>query len=140
MSGAEKNIQQVTPCMQVADVASAVRFFVDILGFRAVIEGGPTYAYVERDGAGVRILQASDAPGERPGPGTRSFRYYFDVTDVDSLVAEIAPRLAAAGLRPAYGPLDQPYGQREYLIVAPDGDLVVFGQQIGPATNQESMG
>ena len=139
MSGAKGNILQVTPCMQVADVSRAVGFFVDLLGFTAVIVGSPTYAYVERDGAGVRILQASDPPGEQPGPGTRSFRYYFDVLDVDS-VAEIAPRLALAGLPPGYGPLDQPYGQREYLVLAPDGDLVVFGAEIGQADAREDQG
>jgi len=29
-----------------------------------------------------------------------------------------------------HGPVDQVYDQRQFLIEAPDGDLVVFGQAI----------
>jgi hypothetical protein len=29
-----------------------------------------------------------------------------------------------------HGPVNKPYGQRELCILAPDGDLVVFGQAI----------
>jgi len=30
------------------------------------------------------------------------------------------------------GPRDQPYGQRELMIRAPDGNLIVFGASIQP--------
>ncbi len=115
--------------MHVADVAGAVRFFVDVLGFRAWIKG-PTYAYVQRETAAVRILKASETPGEVPGPGTRAFRYYIDVDDVDSLYAELKPKIDALWKGQMYGPVDQEYGQREFMVTAPDGDMVVFGQEI----------
>ncbi len=120
---------RITPFMHVANVAEAVHFFVDVLGFKAWIEG-PTYAYVQRETAAVRILKASESPGEVPGPGTRAFRYYIDVEDVDGLYAELKPKIDALWKGKVYGPVDQEYGQREFMVTAPDGDLVVFGQEI----------
>jgi catechol 2,3-dioxygenase-like lactoylglutathione lyase family enzyme len=124
------NFIRITPFMHVADVDAAVRFFTDILGFRAWIHAPNSYAYVQREVAAVRILKASTSPGETPGPGTRAFRYYIDVENVDAMVAEIRPKLEAAGLPGGHGPVNQAYGQREYMVLAPDGDLVIFGQSI----------
>ncbi len=118
----------ITPCMVVEDVERAVRFFVDLLGFDAQLAGA-TYAYVQREGVAIRILKASDAPGEIPGPGTRSFRYYIDVGDVDAVAEEVKPKLEAHWAGRVHGPVTQRYGQREFMIEGPDGDLVVFGQE-----------
>jgi len=85
---------RITPFMHVEDVDRAVRFFVEVLGFKAWIHVRD-YAYVQRETAGVRILQASQAPGEEQRPGNRAFRYYIDVEDVDELYAELKPKIDA---------------------------------------------
>lgn len=131
------NFIRITPCMVVDDVDRAVRFFVEVLGFEAPIHGSGTYAYVRREVVAVRILKASTSPGEIPGPGTRSFRYYIDVQDVDAVAAELKPRLEAMWAGRVHGPVDQRYGQREFMIEGPDGDLVVFGQEIVPMPTRE---
>ncbi len=123
----ERNILQVTPVMNVMDVGEAVAFFVELLGFRALVHA-ERYAYVERDGAGVRI-QWHDVPKEIGTPHG-GFAYYFDMRDLDALHAERAPRLAALPPGHVYGPVDQGYAQRELMIRAPDGNLVVFGQSL----------
>jgi len=120
---------RITPFMHVEDVDRAVRFFVDVLGFKAWIHVRD-YAYVQRETAGVRILQASQAPGEEQRPGNRAFRYYIDVEDVDELYAELKPKINALWDGQVHGPVNQSYGQREFMVLAPDGDLVVFGQAI----------
>lgn len=130
------NVIQITPFMHVQDVDEAVRFFTEVLGFKAYIHG-PTYAYVQREVAGLRILTASTSPGEIPGPGTRAFRYYIDVKDVDAVYAELKPKVDAWPGGHMHGPVDQGYGQREIMILAPDGDLVVFGQEISPSPAPE---
>lgn len=56
--------------------------------------------------------------------------YYIDVEDVDGLLAELKPKLDTLPDGHVHGPRDQPYGQRELMIVAPDGNLLVFGQSI----------
>jgi catechol 2,3-dioxygenase-like lactoylglutathione lyase family enzyme len=125
------NIIQIIPFMVVDDVDEAVRFFVDGLGFTALYHRTGEFAHVQRETAAVRILKASDSPGEHPGPGTRSVRYYIEVKDVDAIVAEVKPRLETAWVgRRLHGPVDQVHGMREFMIESPDGDLVVFGQEI----------
>lgn len=76
----------------------------------------------------MRILE-SRAVGGAPFPPHRGFAYYIDVRDVDAIVAEVQPRLEAAGVE-FMGPKDQHYRQREFMIRAPDGDVFVFGQGI----------
>ena len=121
------NTIQITPFMHVADVASAVRFFTDVLGFSTALHTSG-YAYVEREGAGIRIQGHSEATEiGRPHGG---FGYYIDVKDLGLVLEEIGPRLAKLPEGAVSGPIDQDYGQRELLIRAPDGNLVVFGQRI----------
>jgi catechol 2,3-dioxygenase-like lactoylglutathione lyase family enzyme len=121
------NTIQITPFMHVADVEAATKFFVEILGFSAPIRGD-RYAYVEREGAGIRI-QWHDRPSELGTPHG-GFAYYIDVRDLSVVQAQIGRALQNLPKEHVYGPVDQSYGQRELLIRAPDGNLVVFGQEI----------
>jgi len=121
------NTIQITPLMHVTDVASAVRFFTEILGFSATFEM-PGYANVEREGAGIRVLGHSE-PSEI-GSAHGGFAYYIDVRNLGTVIEEIGPKLAKLPEGAVFGPVDQSYGQRELMIRAPDGNLVVFGQAI----------
>lgn len=122
------NLIQVTPFLHVEDLQRAVTFFTDVLGFALVIRASD-YAYVHRETVGFRILESRGADGAPPG--NRRFAYYIDVADVDGLYAELKPKLDTLPQRDVYGPVDQPYGQRELLVLAPDGNLLAFGQAIG---------
>lgn len=124
---AGRNVIQITPFMHVRDLDAAVRFFTDLLGFACVMRMS-NYAYVSLQGAGLRIL-SSDNPDEIGTPH-RGFAYYVDVRDLAAIHAELAPRLAALPAGDVVGPRDQPYGERELMIRAPDGNFVVFGQEI----------
>jgi catechol 2,3-dioxygenase-like lactoylglutathione lyase family enzyme len=123
-----KNFLQITPFMHVPDIGAAIGFFEDVLGFTATFRM-TDYAYVEREGAGIRIFQNHGADGAPPG--NRRFAYYVDVRDVDALYAELKPRLDALPKGDVHGPADKPYHQRELLVLAPDGNLIAFGQAIG---------
>jgi catechol 2,3-dioxygenase-like lactoylglutathione lyase family enzyme len=123
------NFLQTTPFMQVprGELEAAVAFFRDLLGFKEFVHY-PDYAYLDREGCGIRIggyNEAEDTPR-----GRRNFRYYFDVRDVDALYAELKPKLDELPKGDVHGPADKSYGERELLILAPDGDLVCFGQSI----------
>jgi len=50
--------------------------------------------------------------------------------NVDAIYAELKPKLDTLPAGDVHGPADKNYGQRELLIVGPDGELIVFGQQI----------
>lgn len=121
------NTIRITPFMHVAEIDPAVRFFADVLGFTARVQDAG-YAYVEREGAGIRI-QAHADPQELP-PGHGGFTYYIDVRDLSLVEEQLKDSLATLPPGDVYGPVDQAYGQRELLIRAPDGNLVVFGQAI----------
>jgi catechol 2,3-dioxygenase-like lactoylglutathione lyase family enzyme len=120
----DTNIIQVTPFMLVPDLEKAVAFMIDILGFR-VDYRQPGYAYVSREGAGLRMME--EGPGNSFQPGTRRFAYYFDCRDVDALYAQLKPKLDTLPPRDVHGPADKPYRQRELLVLAPDGNLIAFG-------------
>ncbi len=123
------NFVQVTPFLQARDVDGMVRFFVDVLGFRAWAQAWD-YAYVQREEVAVRIVKASEGPEESREAGPRAFLFYVDVRDVAAVVEEVRPKLLAAGMAAGDGPVDQTWGQREYWVPVPEGGLIVFGQEI----------
>ena len=121
------NFIQITPFLHVDDLDKALAFFNDILGFETRFRADG-YAYVHRETAGIRILQNEGSDGAPPG--NRRFAYYIDVRDVDALHAELKPKLDTLPAGDVHGPADKPYGQRELLVLSPDGNLLAFGQSI----------
>lgn len=118
---------QITPFMHVPDLDAALAFFVDVLGFRVVFRQD-NYAYIGFGVAHIRVLASPDAPVATRA--TRRFSYYIDVRDIDALYRELKPRLDTLPPEDVHGPADKPYGQRELLVVAPDGQILAFGQAI----------
>ncbi len=102
-------------------------FFIETLGFKKLIHGGG-YAYVHRECVGFRLMQ--NEGNEGAPPGSRRFAHYIDVHDVDALYAELKPKLDALPPADVHGPADKPYGQRELLVLAPDGNVLAFGHAI----------
>ena len=131
------NFRQITPFMHVPDLAAAITFFEDVLGFETLVRMSD-YAYLHRETAGIRMMQNKGDDGAPPG--NRRFAYYVDVHDVDALYAELKPKLDALPARDVHGPADKPYGQRELLIVAPDGNLIAFGHSIAEARARSKDG
>lgn len=120
------NCRQITPFLHVPDLKKAVEWF-DLIGFAPRFQQS-NYAYVQREGVGVRIVESANEDGT-PFTPHRGFAYYVDCDDVDAVVRECLPRLKAAGVK-TIGPIDQAYDQREFIIEAPDGNMLVFGQAI----------
>lgn len=112
--------------MHVRDLDAALAFTV-MLGFETRLRMRDC-AYVEREGAGLRILAYRGAHVFEGGRDR--FAYYLDVRDVDGIHAELKPGLDALPEGDVHGPADKEYGQRELLIRAPDGQLFVFGAEI----------
>jgi catechol 2,3-dioxygenase-like lactoylglutathione lyase family enzyme len=121
--------EQVTPFLHVPDLQKALDFFTDILGF-TVLFRQDGYAYIHRETVGFRLLEAEE---DRAAAGRRRFAYYIDVRDVDALYAELKAKLDTLPPGDVHGPADKPYGQRELLVLAPDGELIVFGMEVRPA-------
>lgn len=122
------NSFQITPFMHVDDLEGTLRFFTDILGFSVVINFA-NYAYLDREGVGLRVLSHKDCP-EEVGVAHGGFAYYIDVRDLSVVQDQIGEKLATLPEGNVLGPIDQPHGQRELIIRVPDGNLLVFGQAI----------
>jgi catechol 2,3-dioxygenase-like lactoylglutathione lyase family enzyme len=122
------NIIQITPFIHVANLEAALSFFNDILGFKTLFRAS-NYAYVQRETAGVRILESHAEDGS-PHRAHGGFAYYIDVRDVDAIYAELKSKLETLAPEHVTGPVDQEYNQRELMIRAPDGNVFVFGQAI----------
>ena len=121
------NFYRITPFMHVPDLEAALVFFTDILGFECRFRQG-IYAYVQREAAAFRLVE--NVGDEGAPPGNRRFCYYVDVHDVDAVAAELLPKAPLLNDGDLYGPVDQIYGQREFMVMAPDGNLLVFGQDL----------
>ena len=121
--------EQVTPFLHVPDLQKALDFFTDILGF-TVPFSQDGYAYIHRETVGFRLLEAEE---DQAAAGRRRFAYYIDVRDVDALYAELKAKLDTLPPGDVHGPADKPYGQRELLVLAPGGELIVFGMEVRPA-------
>ena len=119
------NFLQVTPFMHVENLDKAVTFFTEILGFMLGFRAD-NYAYLRREAVAFRLLEACGSEGAPPG--NRRYAYYIDVRDVDALHTELKPKLDTLPAGDVAGPLDQPYEQRELTVLAPDGNLIAFGQ------------
>lgn len=116
-----RNIHRVTPFFFVHDLNETVRFFKDGLGFTLWVRYDD-YAYLQRDGAGIRLLRRAEASSPAAA--------YFDVEDVDALWTEFHSRLSNELRNNPEGPRDQTYGQREFTVFAPGNHTLFFGQEI----------
>lgn len=121
------NTLQITPFMHVRDLAGALAFLEGVLGFQTRFRM-TGYAYLEREGAGLRVLESRDAMVFPADCGR--FAYYIDVTDVDSVHQALKSKLDALPEGHVHGPADKDYGQRELIVRAPDNQLLVFGAEI----------
>lgn len=123
------NTLQITPFMHVRDLAGAIAFLEEVLGFETFVRL-PGYAYLEREGAGLRVMEREDAVVFPADCGR--FAYYIDVRDVDDVHRALKPKLDTLPEGHVHGPADKAYGQRELIVRAPDNQLLVFGAAIPP--------
>ncbi|WP_077146480.1 VOC family protein [Sphingopyxis sp. KK2] len=130
MSGTSPFIQ-VTPFLGVAAMEAALGFYRDTLGFTVFVDQGG-YAYVERERVAFRLLQLDD--GARNAPGCS--HAYVDVVDAQALFGTLHPALAQLPADCWGPPRDHDYGQREFWVRDPDGNLITFGEGIGLNANQ----
>jgi catechol 2,3-dioxygenase-like lactoylglutathione lyase family enzyme len=96
--------------MLTADLAAARRFWVDMLGLEALMEGDGYLRVGGGDGFHIGIEQGD------PGP-TGSVQITVKVDDVDGTYR----RLISAGVEFEAPPADQPWGARHAWLADPDG-------------------
>ena len=121
------NIVHVTPFLLVPDLDTALDFFTRVLGFAAPFQM-ENYAYLALETAGLRLLaERSATPVKREHARTT---VYIDVRDLDSLYAELQPRLVALPAEDVQAPVNQRWGMREFSVRMPNGHWLTFGQDV----------
>jgi hypothetical protein len=119
------NLLQATPFLHVPSLAHALDLFTRVLRFTVKFRAAD-YAYLEREGAAIRILEE---PGRSLQLEKRArVTVYIDVSDVDALYSELASELANLPEGDVEPPMDQPWNQRELQVRLPDGQWLTFGQ------------
>ena len=104
----------------VSDISKSLVHYRDALGFSVTFEyGNPTfYVCLCRDEVALHLL-AADQTKRLPGSGG----VCVFVRDVDAVHAE----LAARGANIVKPPHDYDYGMRDFDVLDPDGNQLIFG-------------
>jgi len=121
-------LHQVTPFIPCADLDRAFTFYTDMLGFEGR-KFTDDYAYLNRDGAALRLVQL-DNPAKFASEHSQ-LSVYIDVTDgVDALYETMRERLETLPAGRQRAPFNQDYGQREFHVIDEDVTLLFFGEAI----------
>lgn len=130
--------QALVPELICSDLAQSLAFYTEVLGF-AVRYQRPEeqFVYLERGGAEI-MLEQSAAPrllaGPLEYPYGRGMNLQIEVTDVDALCQSAT----AAGAR-VHIPMEERWyragdrllGNRQFVVLDPDGYLLRFFQDLG---------
>ena len=113
-------LQAASPVLKVADVAKAMTYYKDVLGFQEEFKAGEplTYGGVAR-GKVVFHLSQHDGAIEKGA-------VYVYVKGVDTLHEEFKKK----GAQITEGPIDRPYAMREFVVKTPDGHVLTFAEGI----------
>jgi catechol 2,3-dioxygenase-like lactoylglutathione lyase family enzyme len=109
-------IRKALPRFPVSDVAAAVAYYRDVLGFKINYQQ-QDLGVMDRDEVTV-LLNPRDA--KHLGIGSS----YFYVANADALYAE----LKAKGAKIDGEPVSHPWGLRDFGVIDPDGNELWFGQ------------
>lgn len=120
-------LTQITPFVPCTSLAHQIGFYSDRLGFTLGFQAS-NYAFLTRDAVAIRLVEVS-AHVDLTHP-EREGSFYIDVTEIDAVWAEMAPRLSDLPQRRVRAPFNQDYGQREFHVADEDCTLVFFGEAI----------
>ena len=100
----------------VRDLAPALRFYVDLLGFKVLEQFPPHYARIRSARGQTTIALHACEPG-RALPETDGVRLYFETRELD----RVCKKLEAAGVRFLQRPKIMPWGWKHAYLNDPDG-------------------
>lgn len=114
--------QRICPVFPVADVAASIEWYRRVLGFEPGLvnppdDPVPVYAILRRDGISIHLLRADEAPFGLRSPVQAQF---WIASDLD----ETFRRLQSRGATVLQEPGDQPWGQRDFMIADPSGNVI----------------
>jgi catechol 2,3-dioxygenase-like lactoylglutathione lyase family enzyme len=137
---ADVTFNALTPELYCSDIDRSLRFYVDVLGFRIVYERPDDgFAFLEREGAQLMLEQYREGErawlaGPLEHPYGRGINFEIGVSDVDDMYARVQAS-GATVLVPIeeqwYRVGDAKRGNRQFVVLDPDGYLLRFAQDLG---------
>lgn len=112
----------------VRHIPTAVAWYTDVLSFDLDYVYGepPFHAQLSRDGVALNLRRTGDAPWSTPPAEQELLAVRFEVDDVKALYLEVRDRGAQLHQRLRR----EPWGQRTFVVVDPDGNLLSFGSHM----------
>jgi catechol 2,3-dioxygenase-like lactoylglutathione lyase family enzyme len=125
---AATHIKAVFPKFLVRSVSKSLAYYRDALGFRVSNSVGEpaVFGIVERDGRGIQLKQGEPRPRRTED---EAWDVYFEVTGVEALHREMLGNSAKIVRSPEH----RPYGMKEFDVADPDGYVLCFAEDVGPA-------
>ncbi len=108
-------VRRIASNIAADDIASAKRFYGDVLGLEIVMDFGWIATFGSHQQMTVQISVASEGGSGTPVPDLS-----VEVDDVDAALTA----MRAAGFPIEYGPVDEPWGVRRFYVRDPFGKLV----------------
>ena len=108
------------PNLEVADLAPAVAFLREVLGFEVEVdEPGMGLVLLRRDAVGLALVRSAT-----PGVNATT-AVYLGVTGVDALHDQCTAR----GARIVVGLAGHPWGLRDFVVEMPGGHRLAIGER-----------
>ncbi len=123
------SILQLTPFVLCSSLQNQIDFYCDRLGFSCGFRQD-NYAFLSRGPVAIRLLECPPRDDGKLLGEEQSF--YIDVEGIDALYDSLKPGLEDLPDGRVRPPFDQPYQQREFHVIAEDGTLIFFGEDIRP--------
>ena len=108
-------VKRVVANIDTQDIASAKRFYQDVLGLEILMDHGWLVTYGSREKMSIQISFASQGGSDTPTPDLS-----IEVDDVDAALE----RMRREGFPIEYGPANEPWGVRRFFVRDPFGKLV----------------
>jgi hypothetical protein len=131
-------LKQISPLLQVSDLAASVAFYGQMLGFKTgSIEGG--FSVVRRDECLIYLAQktksvdvTNKAARATPDDGWCNYDLHFHCQPgtLDALYEEYRARGVPMPDCFRDGPVTRSYGIRDFSVTDPDGYDLVFGEEV----------
>jgi catechol 2,3-dioxygenase-like lactoylglutathione lyase family enzyme len=128
---------RLVPELAVSDLGKSLEVYVDLFGFEVVYQR-PGFAYVDLDGAQLMLTQEPGDPawssGEREYPYGRGINLQVEIANSEALrnrLLEANYPIRVDLETNWYRKDDVLLGNREFLVMDPDGYLLRFAQDLG---------
>lgn len=115
-------LTQANPKLPMRDKRATRAYYVDQLHFQVFGEYD-NYLLVERDGVQLHFFEFRELD-----PAQNYGQVYLRTTAIDELYQELLDRRVP--IHPNAPLQTKPWGQREFSLVDPDGNLLTFGQSV----------